>query len=195
MTNCDVEDFNTYGVRLRGTGYAKISGGAVQAKAAGSYGAEFYVEYSNYLIIIENVMITPKGATRTALAPIYMDADSYIYVVGDDIPPQYDVAGTLYSLPRVISTYPGYMQRAVGINNLDVSQLYNRYAGTVSLADGSATVTFANPQWDQNYCVLVTGNAAEMFTVTNKATTGFAIISSNAASSARVDWMAVRTGT
>jgi Pectate lyase superfamily protein len=195
MTNCDVEDFNNYGVRLRGTGYAKISGGAVLAKAVGTYGAEFYVEYSNNLIIIENVMVVPKGATRTALAAIYMDADSYIYVIGDNIDPRYDVGGTIYSLPRVISTYPGYLQRAVGINNLDVEQLYSRYAGTVSLTDGSAAVRFANAQWDDHYCVLVTGNAAEMFTVTNKATTGFMISSSNAASRAQVDWMTVRTGT
>jgi hypothetical protein len=31
--------------------------------------------------------------------------------------------------------------------------------------------------------------------VTNKATTGFSIMSSNTASTAKVDWMAVRTGT
>ena len=116
-------------------------------------------------------------------------------MIGDNIDPRYDVGGTIYSLPRVISTYPGYLQRAVGINNLDVEQLYSRYAGTVSLTDGSAAVTFANAQWDDHYCVLVTGNAAEMFTVTNKATTGFMISSSNAASRAQVDWMTVRTGT
>jgi hypothetical protein len=57
MTNCNVEDFNSYGLRFRGSGYAKISGGAVQAKATGSYGAEFYIEYTNGLIIIENVAI------------------------------------------------------------------------------------------------------------------------------------------
>jgi len=195
MTNCDVEDFNNYGVRLRGTGYAKISGGSVLAKAVGTYAAEFYVEYSNNLIIIENVMVVSKGAMRTALAAIYMDADSYIYVIGDNIDPQYDVAGAIYSLPRVISTYPGYLQRAVGINNLDVEQLYNRYAGTVTLTEGSVTVRFANAQYDPDYCVLVTGNAAEIFTVTTKSTTGFLITSSNAVSSARVDWMTVRTGT
>jgi hypothetical protein len=196
MTNCNVEDFNNYGVRFRGTGYAKLSGGFIQAKATGTYQAEVYVEYSNNLVLLENVKISPKGGTRAKKAAIFMDADSYIYVITDHYTvPQYDINGTLCSLPCILSTSPGYLQRAVGINNLDVSQLYNRYVGTATLAGGAAAVIFANAQWDANYCVLVTGNATESFKVTNKATTGFSIMSSNTASTAKVDWMAVRTGT
>jgi len=195
MTNCNIEDFNNYGVRLRGTGYAKLSGGSIQAKASGTYQAEVYVEYSNNLVIIENVMLAPKGAVRGRKAAVFMDADSTIVVTGDTFAPRYDVNGTLYCLPLVMSSYPGHLQRAVCINNLDVAQLYNRYAGTAVLAGGIMSVVFQVPQWDANYSVLVTGNAFETFQVTNKTTNGFVIMSSNPASSASVDWMAVRTGT
>ena len=97
MTNCDVEDLQqlrraTSWHRLREDFLRGLGAGR---KAVGTYAAEFYVEYSNNnLIIIEdNVMVVSKGAMRTALAAIYMDADSYIYVIGDNIDPQYDVSG------------------------------------------------------------------------------------------------------
>jgi hypothetical protein len=195
MTNCNIEDFDNYGVRLRGTGYAKLSGGSFQAKATGTYQAELYVEYSNNLVIVENVMVVSKGAARARKAAIFMSGNSNIFVVGNNFDPHYEVDGTLYSLPQIVSTYPGYLQRAVCINNLDVSQLYNRYSGTAVLAGGSASVTFRVSQWDANYHVLVSGNAAEIFQVLNKTTGGFVIASSNPASTASVDWMVVRTGT
>ncbi len=116
-------------------------------------------------------------------------------MIGPCTPPQYDWAGTLMTLPVVSSTYPGYLQRATNVNSLDVSQLYNRYAGTATLSGGQAGVTFAKPQWDANYCVLVTGNAIETFSVTSKSINGFTITSNNAGSAAKVDWMAVRPGT
>ena len=195
LTNCDIEDFNNTGVRLRNTGFAKITGGGFVPPATGTYQAEVYVEYCDGLVIIENAAFYPGGATRAKQTPIYMENDSLIYVVGCNIPQQYQVGNTIYSLPYIGSSYAGYLQRAVSINNLDVAQFYNRYAGTAVLASGSATVAFTNPQWDANYHVLVTGNVTETFAVTNKTMSGFVIQSSNVASSARVDWMAVRTGT
>jgi hypothetical protein len=48
------------------------------------------------------------------------------------------------------------------------------------------------PEADANYTVNVTGNIGETFWVTGKATTGFTIHSSNAASTATVDWQLIR---
>jgi Pectate lyase superfamily protein len=195
LTNCDVEDFNNYGIRLRGNGYAKITGGAIQAKATGTYQAEIYIEYTHQLVLVENVYLYPKGATRAKQAPIYADQGSYVMVMGNTFPAQYDCAGTLNTLPLLRPSSPASKHLALNINSLDVSDLYNRYAGTVVLASGAAVVSFGVPRFDTNYMVLVTGNQSEILTVTNKTTSGFTITSSNAASAAAVDWMSVRVGT
>jgi hypothetical protein len=194
MTNCNVEDFNNYGLRFRGTGYAKISGGSVQAKASGTYAAEFYVEFTNNLIIIENVMAYSKGATRSKRAPIYADTNSFIMVIGDNVTPLCDLADTwLVSLPCMSASVPTLANHtAININNLDVGHFFNRYAGTATLASGSATVSFASAQFDLAYCVLLTGSANETYNVTSKTTAGFLVSSSNPTSTASVDWMVVR---
>lgn len=195
LTNCDVEDFNNTGLRFRTTGIAKIQGGAITAKASGTYVAEVYVEFTNGLIIIENVAFYQKGAARTALAPVYVQNDSHIIMIGNCTPAQYDWAGTLVTLPILSTSYPSYLQRAININNLDVAQIYSRYAGTAALSGGVATVTFTTPQPYTGYLVMVTGNASEIFSVVSKTVSGFTIQSSNAASTASVDWMLLRTGT
>lgn len=195
VTNCDVEDFNNTGLRFRGSGFARIQGGAITAKASGTYHSEIYVEYAGGLVIIENVAFYQKGATRTAQAAVYVQNDSSIVMIGNCTAPRYDWGGMLVTLPIVSSTYPAYLQRAVNINSLDVSQLYSRYAGTALLSAGIATVTFKTPQPDRGYLVMVTGNANETFSVQSKAVSGFTIQSSNPSSTASVDWMLLRKGT
>jgi hypothetical protein len=116
-------------------------------------------------------------------------------MIGNCTVPQYDVAGVIYTLPIMSSTYPGYLQRAINISSLDVGQIYSRYAGTATLSAGIATVTFSVPQPYTGYLVLVTGNAGEIFSVVNKSVAGFSIQSSNPASTASVDWMLIRKGT
>lgn len=201
LTNCNVEDFNNYGLRFRGAGYAKISGGAVQSKRTGTYQAEFYVEYTNNLLVIENVNITHGGATRGRKAAIYADHSSYIMIIGNTVTPVCDVAGVVESLPCLQASVPTpFNKTALHVTNLDVDFLFNRYAGSVTLAGGSASVGFVTaantnyvtPQFDTGYCVSLTGYANETFYVTQKATTGFTIMSSNPASTATVDWTVVR---
>lgn len=195
VTNCDVEDFNNTGLRFRGSGIARIQGGAITAKSSGTYQAEVYVEYTGGLIIIENVAFYQQGATRTALAAIYVVTDSNIMMIGNCTAPVYDWAGRLVTLPVVSSSYPAVLQRAININSLDVAQLYSRYAGTAVLSAGTATVTFHTPQPFLGYLVVVTGDANETFSVQNKTLGGFTIQSSNPSSMASVDWMLLRTGT
>jgi hypothetical protein len=195
LTNCDIEDFNNTGVRLRTTGIAKITGSAFDAKASGTYQAEVYCEYSNGLVIIENTAFYQKGATRAKKAALYGENDFTVMMIGNCTPPQYDVAGVLYTLPIMSSSYPSYLQRAININTLDVSQIFSRYAGTAVLSGGTAAVTFTVPQMYTGYLVLVTGNAGEIFSVLNKTVSGFTIRSSNPASTASVDWMLLRKGT
>jgi hypothetical protein len=193
LTNCDIEDFNSTGVRLRGTGWAKISGCTFTAKASGTYQAELYVEYDNQLTTIENTNFYQKGAMRTARAALYGVNDFTVMMIGPCTDPHYDVAGVLYTLP-VIKTSYSYLQRMLNINILDVSQLFCRYAGTATLSAGSATVAFSVPQPYAGYLVIATGNASEIFSVVNKTAAGFTIRSSNTASTASVDWMVLRTG-
>lgn len=205
MTNCNIEDFNNYGLRFRGTGYAKISGGSVQAKASRTYQAEFYIEFSNNLVTIENVMANSKGATRAKRAAIYADTNSYILVIGDNVAPVCDLAGIwLVTLPALQASVPtSQNHNALHITNLDVDFLFNRYSGTVTLAGGTANVSFVTsqntgfvtPQFDAAYVVSLAGNANETFYVTNKTVNGFQISSSNPVSTASVDWVVVRTPT
>ena len=195
LTNCDIEDFNNTGVRLRGTGVAKITGSVFDAKASGSYQAELYCEYSNGLVIVENTVFYQKGATRLKKAALYGEIDFTVMMIGNGTPPQYDVGGVLYTLPIMCSSYPSYLQRAININCLDVGQIFSRYAGTAVLSGGAATVAFTVPQMYTGYLVVVTGNASEIFSVLNKTVSGFTIQSSNPASTASVDWMLLRKGT
>lgn len=66
----------------------------------------------------------------------------------------------------------------------------NGSATLVSAATVLVTLTTAQP--DTNYRVTLTPNANETVWVTNKTTAGFTVHSSNATSTASVDWMLTR---
>lgn len=66
------------------------------------------------------------------------------------------------------------------------------YAGKVTLASGTGAVTFKKNQPDTDYYICLAGDTAETFTWASKAVTGFTINSSNASSTAKVDWIARR---
>ena len=66
-------------------------------------------------------------------------------------------------------------------------------SGSATFASAaSVTVTLAKAQLDTQYKVLVTGDANETFRVTDKTKTSFIIRSSNATSTANVDWLLTR---
>lgn len=69
------------------------------------------------------------------------------------------------------------------------------YSGTATLAAGTAAIDFSTEELedmpDTTYLVFLAGDTAETFTWASKATTGFTINSSNASSTANVDWMAL----
>lgn len=66
-------------------------------------------------------------------------------------------------------------------------------AGTVTFAGAAtATVTFTFPQPDTSYYIALGGGANETFWWSAKATTGFTMNSSNAASTASVNYMVMR---
>jgi hypothetical protein len=195
LTNCDVEDFNNTGIRLRNNGFAKIVGGAIIAPASGTYQAEVYIEYSNALVTIENVSFYQKGATRAKKAAIFGENGFTMMMIGPCTDPHADIAGVVYTIPVMKASYVGGLQRAINFNIADIGQLYSRYAGTAVLTGGSGTVTFAVPQPFTGYQVLVTGNVNEVFSVASKTVSGFTISSSNLASTASVDWMVIRKGT
>ena len=79
--------------------------------------------------------------------------------------------------------------RGISATATDAENL--RGAETFGSAD-TTTVTFSTAEADASYFVTVTGNANETFWIENKLNTGFTIRSSNASSTATVDWMLIR---
>lgn len=62
-------------------------------------------------------------------------------------------------------------------------------AGSETFAtSGTKAVTLINAENDANYLITFGGNVNETFWVTSKTTTGFTLNSSNASSTATVDW-------
>jgi hypothetical protein len=194
MINCNVEDFNNEGVRFRYDGVAKIMNCTFFAKAIGTYQSEIHIEYCSLLITLENIRIGPKGATRLRLSPVYVDSASCVLALRCESALTMDVAGNLYPLPTLTATFPapGWYEAAAHFNSLAVSQFYNHYCGTATLAAGTATVTLTPPQFDANYQVILTGNQPEAFRCVSKSTGSFEIASSNAVSTANVDWFIAR---
>lgn len=88
--------------------------------------------------------------------------------------------------------------QATGIESLSSTTTQGKnLAGTVTFASAaSAAVTFARTEPDASYRILITGRANENFwiepTTPAPSTTGFTVKSSNATSTAQVDWMIVR---
>lgn len=64
--------------------------------------------------------------------------------------------------------------------------------GQVTLSSGTASVSFGTAEPDANYHIALGGNAAESFYWSAKATSGFTISSSNASSTAIVNWILIR---
>lgn len=88
--------------------------------------------------------------------------------------------------------HPLFMSAVGGISGTAVE--CQNVGGARTLASGASNVTFPGylTEVDANYRIQLTGNAAEHFYVTAKSTTGFTINSSNAASTAVVDWFMYR---
>lgn len=68
----------------------------------------------------------------------------------------------------------------------------NNLRGTVTLASGTATVSFATAEANTSYFIALSGNANETFRWGSKTTGGFTISSSNGSSTAAVDWHLIR---
>lgn len=85
------------------------------------------------------------------------------------------------------SGYP----KVISGNNVDVF-IYNQNGSDTFASSGTKSVSFARTESDTNYRIVVTGNVNETFWVTSKTTSGFTLNSSNASSTATVDWVLVR---
>jgi hypothetical protein len=114
-----------------------------------------------------------------ALVANYMDAEKAERLVRS----RRDRLGELYGDRRCNHPDPVVETAAVGLP---------APAGTAVLARGTREVTFALPQADTDYQVLLSGGAAETFWWTAKTKAGFVIKSSNPDSTATVDWQIVR---
>ena len=67
-----------------------------------------------------------------------------------------------------------------------------KQSGAATLASGTASVSLDVTEPDTDYRVVISGNAAETFSWASKTTSGFTINSSNATSTATVDWALIR---
>lgn len=83
-----------------------------------------------------------------------------------------------------LSTIRGLSQTATDAENL-------RGSATFATA-ATVAVTFATAESDANYFVSISGDTNETFWITAKGTAGFTINSSNASSTATVDWHIIR---
>ena len=69
----------------------------------------------------------------------------------------------------------------------------NNFRGSATFAtSGTVAVSFGTAESDTSYYVSISGDANETYWITSKATGGFTINSSNASSTATVDWVLVR---
>lgn len=91
----------------------------------------------------------------------------------------------------------------IGLNDRDVTSVggisatttrtQGNLRGSATFATaGTVSVTFAVAETDSTYFIAISGSANETFWVTSKATTGFTLNSSNAASTATVNWILIR---
>jgi hypothetical protein len=85
-----------------------------------------------------------------------------------------------------------YLANVRGIS-ASTSVLAENLRGTVTFAGAAtAAVTFGTAETNTSYFVAINGSANETFWVTSKATGGFTLNSSNATSTAVVDWILIR---
>lgn len=77
-------------------------------------------------------------------------------------------------------------------NLTNVTSLATSQRGTATLAAGTASVSLPIAEPNTSYRISLSGNAAETFSWASKATGGFTINSSNAGSTASVDWVISR---
>lgn len=77
-------------------------------------------------------------------------------------------------------------------NLTNVTSLATSQRGTATLAAGTAAVSLTIAEPNTSYRISLSGNAAETFSWASKATGGFTINSSNAGSTASVDWVISR---
>lgn len=86
-----------------------------------------------------------------------------------------------------------YVPVANSLTNLtNVTSLATSQRGTATLAAGTASVSLPIAEPNTSYRISLSGNAAETFSWASKATSGFTINSSNAGSTASVDWTVSR---
>lgn len=70
--------------------------------------------------------------------------------------------------------------------------IYQITGSTTFSSSGTSAISFTTSETDASYKVFITGNVNETFWVTDKTTTGFTIHSSNASSTASVDYVIMR---
>lgn len=86
-----------------------------------------------------------------------------------------------------------YVPVSNSLTNLtNVTSLATSQRGTATLAAGTAAVSLTIAEPNTSYRISLSGNAAETFSWASKATGGFTINSSNAGSTASVDWVISR---
>lgn len=95
--------------------------------------------------------------------------------------------------PDDIEAFKGLEQLLVRIQNriFEITKEINKFkSGTADLSSGTADVELDEP--DDEYRIILTGDADETFYFSSKTQTGFTINSSNGSSTATVDWQVTR---
>jgi len=133
-----------------------------------------------------NVHILAQGnSDNTGAAGSYFDDENKILHNNTTYPfEKIDLSSGGVSAKRWHGLTAGISGTATLANNLRGSATFDTAA--------TAVVTFGTAEPDATYFVAISGNVEETFWITAKATTGFTINSSNATSTATVDWVLMR---
>lgn len=202
FTGCNLEDFSAHGIWVRGgsinlnnTAFVAPSTGTVTA-ISGQYGNS----QGGFCDRHPATMFTTKGASWTNSLPIHsrsaLPPFGLIATNSNSAANTYsfynDAGATAVVMPVVRSRQINSTRMAHELKDLYVSgQLKTDYNGTATLAAGTASVVFGTARTSATYRILLSGDTAETFTWASKSTTGFTINSSNAGSTANVDWFVV----
>lgn len=173
--------------------------GQVSIKCRGMGNYAFRGESNVGAVVISNPDIQDFNLTNDAAqAPFLIIGPTGEYHIQS--PVYYETAGVgngdywilgAGTAPVYINGQRSNVSLLVSANPMIVHQLDGR-SGTAVLSAGTSAVSFTLQEPDTNYRISLGGSANETFRYLSKATTGFTITSSNAGSTASVDWVVHR---
>ena len=199
LDGCNVEDFTVVGVHCKSSGMTSRRSGFL-APATGTVTALLINPSNNPGHLDLSGSFGTKGASWLNSQPLHTLANGAPFLRNAS---NLDDQLSWYNRnTSTTQTVPNDRYQVISSNTYATSPLHHytrgwnmqKYSGIATLSAGTVAVTFATALPSANYSITLAGNANETFRWASKATGGFTINSSNAGSTATVDWSAVLNG-